>query len=67
MKNIYHKRIWWGGAVQIHVEAPPIPLIKSNIGLKIEKDYVGIELNKNPRQKNQTCMNSKWILLTMLI
>ena len=34
MKNIYHKKICHTSAVQIHVEPPPIPLIKNKNDLK---------------------------------
>ena len=30
MKNILHKNNWNQGTVKVHVEPPPIPLIKSN-------------------------------------
>ena len=40
MKNVYHYKIWFTGAVQIHMEPPPILLIKINNDAKVEKDGV---------------------------
>ena len=51
MKNIFQKKSWHTGAVQIHVYPPPIPLIKSKFDLKTEIDYVKIKLRRNPRSE----------------
>ena len=40
MKNISPKKIWRTGAVQIHVNTPPVPLIKSKNDSKVENDCV---------------------------
>ena len=48
MENAYQKKILHTGSVQIHVGTPPITLIKNNLELKIERDYVKIKLCWNP-------------------
>ena len=42
MKNFSHTNIWCTGSVQIHVDPPPITLIKSKNYMKKEKDSVKI-------------------------
>ena len=44
MKNIYHKKNWNRGTVQLHVEALPIPIIKSKNDDKSDKYFVEIKL-----------------------
>ena len=46
MKKIPHKNIWHTGAVQIHVDPPPIHSIKSKNDFKLEKDCVKIKLRR---------------------
>ena len=48
MKNVSHKKVWIYGAVQIHAGPPHIPLIKSNLDMKLEKYYVRIKLRRFP-------------------
>ena len=48
MKNVLHKKSWRTGAVQIHVEPPPIPLTKGKNDAKSENDCVKIKLCKDP-------------------
>ena len=48
MKNSYQKESLHTDAIQIYVETPPIPLIKSKIDFKIERDYDRIKLRINP-------------------
>ena len=40
MKNVPHKKGCHTGAVEIHVELPPITLIKINNDTKADKDFV---------------------------
>ena len=40
MKNVLYKKIWNRGAVQMHVDPPPITLIKSKNDTKLDKDDV---------------------------
>ena len=40
MKNVSHKNQWNTGTVQVHVEPPPIPLIKSNNDDKSDKYFI---------------------------
>ena len=57
MKNISQDKSWIISAVKIHVEPPPIPLIKTNNDLKTESDYVRIKLCRNPTSEKSTCMS----------
>ena len=40
------------GTVQVHVEPPPIPLIKSNNDEKMDKDCVKLKLHRDPTSQN---------------
>ena len=44
MSNFSHKNKWNVGVVQVHVEPPPIPLIKINHDDKLDKDFVKLKL-----------------------
>ena len=44
MKNVSHRKVWRNGAVQIHVETTPIPIIKIKNDAKPEKVTVKIKL-----------------------
>ena len=48
MKYIYHNKRWLSGAVRIHADSPPTPLIKIEIGKNSEKYYIKIKLCRNP-------------------
>ena len=48
MKNIFHKKNWNQGAVEIHVETPPILLIKGDNNTKMDKYCIKIELRRDP-------------------
>ena len=65
MGKVSHNNIWRTGAVQIYVEPPPIPLIKSRIGLKTERDYVKIRLRRNPTSENLDIHEFKIAFFTM--
>ena len=43
-----HKKIWRTSAVQIHVEPPPIPSIKSKNDTKAETYFVKIKSRRDP-------------------
>ena len=45
--NISHKNIWHTWAVKLHVDPPPIILIKRKLDLKMERDYMKIKLCRN--------------------
>ena len=60
MKNISHKKSCNTGAVQIHVETSPIPLIKIKNDVELENDCVKIKLCRDPTSENRIYMNSKW-------
>ena len=48
MKNVSHKKKWNSGVVNLHVEPPPIPLIKRKHNDNLEKDVVNIKLCRYP-------------------
>ena len=47
-KNICNRKIWFTGAVQIHVDPPPVLWIKSKNDTKAEKDSVKNKLCRVP-------------------
>ena len=47
MKNVFQKKAWLSGAVQVRIYLPPIPLIKSYVE-KIRKNNLKIKLHRNP-------------------
>ena len=51
MKNVMYKKIWRNGAVQLHVEPPPIPLIIIKYYAKSEKDCIKLNCVGILRQK----------------
>ena len=48
IKNIFHKNSWRTSAVQIHVDPTNIPLIKSKIDVRSERDCLKIKLSRDP-------------------
>ena len=44
MKNVYNNKSCNSGMIQVHVEPPPIPLIKGSYYGKSEKSFVKLEL-----------------------
>ena len=50
-KNVLRKKRWRTGSVQILVEPPQIPLIKSKNYVKSEKDCVKIKLRRDIRSE----------------
>ena len=56
MNNISQKKVWRNGALQIHMDQLPIPLIKSNNDMKVEKYSVKIELRRDlTSEKSDLC------------
>ena len=47
MKNVSHQKKWNVGLLQVHVEPPPTPLIKSKHGDKLDKDFVKLKLPRD--------------------
>ena len=47
-KNVFHKKNWNQGAVQVHVEPPPIPLIKIKNDEKLDKYCVKNKFHRYP-------------------
>ena len=64
MKNVYHKEIWRTGAVQIHMEPHPIPVIKSNNDKKSENDSIKIKLRRYDTSEKLDMYKLKWPCLT---
>ena len=52
MKNVSHKTKWNAGVVLVHVDSPPIPMIKSKHDDKLDKDFVKLELRRDPTSEN---------------
>ena len=52
MKNVYHKRKWNAGLLQLHVDPPPITLIKGKHNDKSEIDFVKIKFHRDPTSEN---------------
>ena len=48
MKNVSYKKKWYEGAVQVHMETPPIPLVKSKSYDKLDKAFVKTKLCRYP-------------------
>ena len=48
INNVFHKKIWRNGALKIHVETPPFPLIKVNTVTKSSRYCVQIKLCRDP-------------------
>ena len=53
MKSVSHNKSWCSDTEQIHVDPPPIHLIKSKLDLKIEIYYSKIKLCINTRLKKK--------------
>ena len=49
MKNVLHKKNWNQGTVKVHVEPPPIPLVKSKNDEKSDEYCVKIKLHRDPK------------------
>ena len=49
MHNFSHKNSWNLGLAQVHVELPPIPLIKSKSNVKSEKYFVRLKLLRDTK------------------
>ena len=47
MKKVSHKKKWKAGLLQMHVDPPPTPLIKSNQNDKSGKDFVKLKLRRD--------------------
>ena len=52
MKNVFHKKKCNVGVVQLHVDPPLPPLIKSNHNNMFEKDFVNIKMRTDPPSEN---------------
>ena len=52
MKNISHKKKWNSSVVQMHVEPPPTPLIKSKHDDNLDKDLGKLKLRRDLTSEN---------------
>ena len=48
MNNVFHKKTWNMGTLKVHVQPPPIILIKSKNDDKSDKDCVKIKFSRYP-------------------
>ena len=62
MKNISHEKVWRYQVVQIHVEPRTISLIKINIDMNSDKNYVEIKLCRNFMSENSDMYEFKMAL-----
>ena len=48
MQNVCQKKAWNVGVVQVHVEPPPTPLIKSKHDDKLDNFFVKLKFYRDP-------------------
>ena len=60
MKNIYHNKCCLSGAIQIHIDPPPIPLIKCEIDTKSEKNTSKLNCAGMPYYMHFICIDLRW-------
>ena len=65
MMNVSQNNGWISGAVQAHVNPPHIPLIKSNIDTKFERDYKKTNRRRNPTSKTYSRYEFKTTLFDL--
>ena len=63
MQNVSHKKKWNAGLLQLHVDPPPITLIKGNHDDKSENDFVKMKLRRDPTSENLDLYEFKMALL----
>ena len=51
MKNVLNKNNWNAGTVQVHVEPPPIPIMKGKNNDKPDIFFVKIKLRRDPKSE----------------
>ena len=62
MKNISQHNKWNTGVVYLHMEPPPIPLIKSNHNNKLDKDFVKIKFRRDTTSEKSDLYEFKMAL-----
>ena len=62
MQNVSHRKKWNAGLLQLHMDPPPITLIKGKHDDKSEKDSVGMKLGRDWTSKNSDLSESKMAL-----
>ena len=51
MKSVFHNKKWKSGALQLHVDPPPTPLLKSNHDDNSDKDFVNLKFCRDLRSE----------------
>ena len=59
MRNVSHKKTWNTELVQLHVDPPPTPLIKSKHNDNPDNDFVKIGLRRDPTSENSNLYEFK--------
>ena len=59
MKNVSHKKNWNLGTIQVHVDPPPVPLVKRNTNEKLDKDCVKVKLHRYPTSEKSNLYKFK--------
>ena len=62
MKNVSQKKGWSRGAVQMHLDPPPITIIKSNNNVKLDKYCVKTKLRSDPTSEKSDLYDFKMSL-----
>ena len=62
MDHVFHKKSWNLGMTQVHVEPPPIPLIKGKYDGKADKDFVKLKLRRDPTSSTSDLYGFKMYL-----
>ena len=62
MKNVSHKKKWNMGVVRLHMDKPPISLIKSKHDDKLDKYFVKIKLRRDTTSENSDLYEFKLAL-----
>ena len=62
MKNVFNKKKWSAGVVQLHVDPPPTPLIKIKHDDKSDKNFVNIKLRMDKTSKKSDLYELKMAL-----
>ena len=52
MQNVCHKKRWNAGLLQLHVDLPPITLVKGKNDDKSENDFVEMKLRRYLTSEN---------------
>ena len=62
MENVSHNKTWKTGEVQVQVDPPPIPMIKSKHDDKSYNDFVKLKLRSDPTSEKSELYEFKMAL-----